>query len=114
MRTIGVVTVSRSDYGIYLPILRRIEEESELELRLYVGGMHLAPQFGYTAQWIEADGYEIAGRVEMLEVSDEPEGISKSIGRGVIGFAQCYAEGAPDILMVLGDRFEMFAAAAAA
>jgi len=114
MRTIGIVTVSRSDYGIYLPILERIERDPDLALSLYVGGMHLDSGFGHTADWIERDGFDVAGRVEMLEASDAPEGISRSIGRGVAGFAECFAAGAPDILVVLGDRFEMFAAAVAA
>ena len=114
MRTIGVVTVARSDYGIYLPVLREIQADSDLELFLIVGGMHLSPEFGLTVEAIEQDGFEIAERVEMLVSSDTPEGIAKSMGLGAIGFAQAYARRKPDILMVLGDRFEMHAAALAA
>ena len=114
MRTIGVVTVARSDYGIYLPILRKIQGDPELKLHLIVGGMHLAPEFGHTVEEIEADGFAIGERVEMLLSSDSPAGIAKSIGLGVIGFAQVYAAFRPDILVVLGDRFEMYAAAVAA
>ncbi len=114
MRTIGVVTVSRSDYGSYLPVLREIREDPGLKLHLIVSGMHLSPEFGLTARAIEADGFEINDCVEMLLSSDTPEGISKSMGLGLIGFAQSYACFRPDILLVLGDRFEMHAAALAA
>jgi UDP-hydrolysing UDP-N-acetyl-D-glucosamine 2-epimerase len=114
MRTIGVVTVARSDYGIYLPVLRKIQADDELELRLFVSGMHLAPEFGQTVDAIEADGFEIAERVEMLLASDTPEAVAKSMGQGVIGFAEVYARCRSDILLVLGDRFEMHAAALAA
>ena len=114
MRTIGVVTVSRSDYGIYLPVLKRIQEEPELRLHLIVSGMHLSPEFGLTERAIEQDGFEINERIEMLLSSDTPEGIAKSMGLGTIGFAQAFARFLPDILVVLGDRFEMYAAALAA
>ena len=114
MRTIGVVTVARSDYGIYLPILHRIVSEPELQLSLYVSGMHLSPEFGHTVSAIEQDGFEIAERVEMLLSSDTPEAVAKSMGLGVIGFAQAFARQRPDLLLVLGDRFEMYAAALAA
>jgi UDP-hydrolysing UDP-N-acetyl-D-glucosamine 2-epimerase len=113
-RRIGVVTVARSDYGIYLPILRRIQEEPDLELLLLVGGMHLSPEFGMTVNILEADGFKSAARVEMLLSSDSPEGIAKSVGVGVMGFAQAYAQLKPDLLLMLGDRFEMLSAAVAA
>ena len=114
MRTIGVVTVARSDYGIYLPLLREVQEDPDLRLHLIVAGMHLSPEFGLTVKAIETDGFEIGERVEMLLSSDTPEGIAKSMGLGTIGFAQAYARFRPDILVVLGDRFEMHAAAVAA
>src|SRR5215213_260435 len=114
MRTVCVVTAARSDYGIYLPVLRKIEADPELRLHLIVSGMHLAPEFGLTVKAIEADGFEIAERVEMLVASDSPEAVAKSMGLGAIGFAQTYSRLRPDILLVLGDRFEMHAAALAA
>ena len=114
MRTVGVVTVGRSDYGLYLPILRRIQGDQELKLYLFVAGMHLSPEFGRTVEVIEKDGFEIVARVEMLLSADTPESIAKSIGLGLIGFAQAYARLRPDILLVLGDRFEMHAAVLAA
>jgi UDP-hydrolysing UDP-N-acetyl-D-glucosamine 2-epimerase len=114
VRRIGLVTVARSDYGIYLPILRKIQSDPDLDLQLIVSGMHLSTEFGLTLELIKADGFEISDRVEMLLSSDTPEGIAKSMGLGVIGFAQVYAHRRPDILMVLGDRFEMYAATIAA
>lgn len=114
MRTIGVVTTSRADYGIYLPLLLRLSKDPDLETRLFVTGMHLSPDFGLTVQAIEADGFAIQERVEILLASDTPEAIAKSMGLGTIGFAQAYSRWRPDILIVLGDRFEMHAAAVAA
>ena len=114
MRTIAAVTVARSDYGIYLPILRRIQTDPDLRLYLLVSGMHLSPEFGLTVKTIEADGFEIGERVQMLLAADTPEAIAKSLGLAVIGFAQAYARRRPDILLVLGDRFDMYAAALAA
>jgi UDP-hydrolysing UDP-N-acetyl-D-glucosamine 2-epimerase len=113
LRTIAVVTVSRSDYGIYLPVLRRIQQEPDLRLQLIVSGMHLSPEFGLTATDIEADAFPIGDRVEMLLASDSPEAVAKSMGIGTIGFAQAYSRLRPDILVVLGDRFEMHAAVVA-
>ena len=110
MRTIGVVTVARSDYGIYRPILRRIQADPDLRLRLLVAGMHLSPEFGTTVREIEADGFEVAERVEMTLSSDSPQGVAQSMGLGTIGFAQAYSRCPIDILLVLGDRFEMHSA----
>jgi UDP-hydrolysing UDP-N-acetyl-D-glucosamine 2-epimerase len=114
MRTIGLVTVARSDYGIYLPVLREIQAHPGLRLQILVSGMHLSPEFGLTVKEIEAEGFPIRDRVEMLLSSDTPEGIAKSLGLGVLGFAQVFGRFRPDILVVLGDRFEMYVAALAA
>ena len=114
MRTIGVVTGSRSDYGSVRPILRKIQESPQLRLHLFVTGMHLAYEFGLTVRMIEADGFKITDRIEMLLSSDTPAGIATSMGVGVTGFAQAYARVRPDLLVVIGDRFEMLAAALAA
>jgi UDP-hydrolysing UDP-N-acetyl-D-glucosamine 2-epimerase len=114
MRTIGVVTTGRADYGIYTPVLRLIQADPELKLHLIVSGMHLSPEFGMTVNLILSDGFEIGDRVETLLSSDSPEGIAKSMGLAVIGFSQVYARSEIDLLVVLGDRFEMHAAALAA
>ncbi len=114
MTRLGFVTVARSDYGIYLPLLRRAAQVPGLTWGLYVTGMHLSPASGMTVQAIEADGFPILDRVHMLMASDAPEGITLSIGQGVEGFARSFARHRPDLLVVLGDRFEMMAAALAA
>lgn len=114
MRTIGVVTTSRADYSIYRPLLEAIRDDPELQLRLLVSGMHLSPECGLTVRDIEADGFEIADRVEVLLSSDTPHAISKAMGLGLIGFAQVFSRWRPDLLVILGDRFEMHSVALAA
>lgn len=111
MRTVGVVTTSRADYGIYYPILHQIEAAPDLQLHLIVSGSHLSPEFGLTVKDIE---FEIGDRVETLLSADTPTAISKSMALGVIGFAQSFARLQPDILLVLGDRYEMHSAVLAA
>jgi len=109
-----VVTGTRADYGPLHGIIKEIEEDEQLELQLITTGMHLSPEFGFTYQEIEKDGFLIAEQVEMLLSSDTPVGIAKSVGLGVIGFADVFARLQPDLLVLLGDRFEMLAAAQAA
>lgn len=96
-----------------MPVLRRLNAHSELALHLIVTGAHLSPEFGLTIEAIEPE-FEIGERIEMLLSSDTPEGLSKSLGLGVIGFAESFSRKRPDILLVLGDRFEMHAAVLAA
>lgn len=114
MRSVAVVTVARSDYGIYRPVLQAIRRSPSLALRLLVSGMHLAPEFGNSVEQIRADGFAPIEPVEMLLASDTPTGIATSIGLGVLGFAPLFARERPDLLLVLGDRFEMWAATIAA
>lgn len=114
MRSIGVITTSRADYSGYRPLLKAFEADPDISLKLYVSGMHLSPEFGLTVRSIENDGFEIAQRIEMLLSSDTPEAIAKSMGLGLIGFGQAFSKYRPDILVVLGDRYEMLAAALAA
>lgn len=110
MRTIALVTVARSDYSLYLPILRAIDADNALRLHLIASGAHFSREFGETVRAIESDGFLIGDRVEMLLESDSPEAIAKSMGLGTIGFAQVYERVKPDVILVLGDRFEMHAA----
>jgi UDP-hydrolysing UDP-N-acetyl-D-glucosamine 2-epimerase len=114
VRTIGVVTGARSDYSLLFPVLKLAAADSELKLLLFVTGMHLSPEFGLTVRVIEADGFDISERIDMLVASDTPGAISKSIGLGVIGFSQAYSRTRPDLLLVMGDRFETLAAVIAA
>jgi UDP-hydrolysing UDP-N-acetyl-D-glucosamine 2-epimerase len=114
VRKIAVVTVARSDYGIYGSVLRTIRDDAELELQIFATGMHLAPEFGRTVEMIERDGFTVHERVETLLAADTPSAIAKSTGLGVIGFAEVFARNRPDLLVVLGDRFDMYAPALAA
>lgn len=113
-KKILVVTGSRSEYGLFYNILKLIKSSKELDLLLVVTGMHLSPEFGYTVNEIIQDGFSISEQVEMVVSSDNPVGIAKSMGLGMIGFADCFKRLQPDLLLILGDRYEIFAAASAA
>lgn len=113
-RKICVVTGTRAEYGCMRWVLEGIRTTPGLELQLIATGMHMSPEFGLTYRVIEQDGFRIDRKVEMLLSSDTPVGIAKSMGLGLIGFGEALAELQPDVLFVLGDRFEIFAAAAAA
>jgi GDP/UDP-N,N'-diacetylbacillosamine 2-epimerase (hydrolysing) len=91
-----------------------VNQSEKLELQVVVTGMHLSPEFGLTYRDIESDGFKITRKVESLLSSDTPSGIAKSMGLGMIGFADALAELGPDLVLVLGDRYEIFAAASAA
>lgn len=113
-RKICVVTGSRADYGLLYWLMKGIAADPALELQVVATGMHLAPEFGLTVRQVEDDGFRVAARVEMLLSSDTPVAISKSLGLGVIGFADALQQLRPDVMVVLGDRFEILAAAQAA
>jgi UDP-hydrolysing UDP-N-acetyl-D-glucosamine 2-epimerase len=114
MRKIAIVTGTRAEYGLLYWIIKGINEDPELQLQLIVTGMHLSPEFGLTVKEIEKDGFPVAEKVEMLLSSDTETAISTSMGLGMIGFAKAYERLQPDMLLVLGDRFEILAAVSAA
>jgi GDP/UDP-N,N'-diacetylbacillosamine 2-epimerase (hydrolysing) len=114
MKKICVVTGTRAEYGIFYPLLNAMKEDSLFELKIVATGMHLSPEFGLTYREIEKDGFTIDEKVEMLLSSDTETGISKSIGIGILTFANVFERMRPDLLVVLGDRFETFAAALSA
>jgi UDP-hydrolysing UDP-N-acetyl-D-glucosamine 2-epimerase len=114
MRRVAVVSTGRSDYSIYRPLLQAIAGHPELMLQVLITGMHLDPRFGHTADQVEKDGFPIAARIPVLQDNDTPHGVAAAMAAGVAGFAAHYAASPPDLLVVLGDRFEMFAAALAA
>ena len=112
-RKICVVTGTRAEYGLLYWLMKEIEEDNNLELQLIVTGMHLSPEFGLTYKEIEKD-FKIDKKIEMLLSSDTSIGISKSMGLAQISFAEAYQELEPDIVVVLGDRYETFSAVSAA
>jgi UDP-hydrolysing UDP-N-acetyl-D-glucosamine 2-epimerase len=113
-RKICVVTGTRAEYGILYWLMQAIVEDHSLELQVLVTGMHLSPEFGLTYKLIEQDGFVINEKVEMLLSSDTAVGITKSVGLATIGIADALDRLKPDILVVLGDRYEILAAAQAA
>lgn len=113
-RRICVVTGTRAEYGLLSGLMKRIEAAESLKLQLIVTGAHLSPEFGLTFREVEADGFVIDKKVEMLLSSDTATGISKSMGVAMIGFADALSELNPDLLVVLGDRYEVFCAVSSA
>jgi GDP/UDP-N,N'-diacetylbacillosamine 2-epimerase (hydrolysing) len=113
MKKVCVVTGTRAEYGLLRWVMEGIKGSPQMRLQLIATGMHLSPEFGLTYRDIEADGFVIDRKVEMLLSSDTSVGVTKSMGLGICGFADAFAELRPDMLLVLGDRFEMFAAASA-
>lgn len=112
-RKICVVTGTRAEYGLLYWLMKEIEADSELELQLIVTGMHLSPEFGLTYKEIEKE-FKIDKKIEMLLSSDTSIGISKSMGLAQISFAEAYEELKLDVVVVLGDRYEIFSAVSAA
>jgi GDP/UDP-N,N'-diacetylbacillosamine 2-epimerase (hydrolysing) len=113
-RKICVVTGTRAEFGLLRWVMQAVLDTPGLELQVIATGMHLSPEFGLTYREIEQSGFSIDAKVEMLLSADTATGVTKSMGLGLIGFADAYAGLKPDLIVVLGDRFEIFAAAAAA
>ena len=114
MKKVCVITGTRAEYGLLYWTLKALEKEPKIDLQICVTGMHLSPEFGLTYQQIEADGFTIDYKVETLLSSDTGTAIAKSIGLGTIGFADAFQQLQPDIVLVVGDRFEILAATTAA
>jgi UDP-N-acetylglucosamine 2-epimerase (non-hydrolysing) len=111
MKKIAVFTGTRAEYGLLSPLMRSLQEQPGVCLQVIVSGMHLAPQFGETWRVIESDGFAIDAKVEMLLASDSACGVAKSIGVGVLGFADALERLQPECLVILGDRYEALAIA---
>ena len=111
MKKICVITGTRAEYGLLKWLMLGIDKSSDLQLQIIATGMHLSPEFGLTYKEIEKDDFSIDKKIEMLVSSDTPNGISKSIGLGMIGFSDALYELCPDAVVVLGDRFEILSAA---
>lgn len=114
MKKIAVFTGTRAEYGLLYWLLKDIQAHPSLELQILVSAMHLSPEFGMTYEQIESDGFNIAEKVEMLLSSNSAVGTVKSMGLGTIGFADALDRMKPDLMIILGDRFEALAAAQAA
>lgn len=113
-RKICIITGSRAEYGLLRPLLCEIKNDSALTLQLIATGMHLSRDFGFTYKEIEKDGFIINQKVDIKLSSDSPSGIAKSMGTGILEFTKVYKKIRPDIIVVLGDRFEIFSAVIAA
>jgi len=113
-RKICVITGGRAEYGLLCWIMQGIRDDPDLDLQLLVTGMHLSPAFGSTYIDIERDGFQIDAKVPVLTELDTPVGVARSMGLGLAGFAQTFADLKPDVIVVLGDRYEIFSAVAAA
>lgn len=113
-RKICIITGSRAEYGLLKPLIDEIKGDVSLHLQLIVTGMHLSPEFGLTINEIHKDGFFVDDKIEILLNSDTPVGTSKSMGLAMISFAETYSRLQPDIIVVLGDRFEIFSAVASA
>lgn len=110
-KKVTVFTGTRAEYGLLYWLLKDIQSDKELSLQLLVSGMHLSPEFGETYRQIEKDGFKIDEKIEILLSSDSAVGTAKSMGLGVLGFADALSRLSPDVLVILGDRFEALAAA---
>lgn len=113
-KKVCVVTGTRAEYGLLKELINKINKDEEVELQLIVTGMHLSPEFGLTYKQIEEDGFFIDEKIEILLSSDTDIGISKSMGLALISFSETYQRLKPDMVVVLGDRYEILAATIAA
>lgn len=114
MKRIAVVTSTRAEYGILTPLIRAIDNDDELELDLIVTGEHLSREDGNTVSFIENDGFLIAHKIPILVKGNTPYSISLTMANAIKGFAECFEENRPDMMVILGDRTEMLGIASAA
>lgn len=114
MKKISILTATRAEYGLLRPIIKKLIGVSEFDVHVVVTGAHLSPEFGLTYRDIEQDGIEIDEKIEMLVSADTPAAISKSMGLAMISFADYFERLKPDMLIVLGDRYETLAVCTAA
>lgn len=114
MKRVCVITGTRAEYGLLKPLIKKVDEDEQFELQLIATGMHLSPEFGLTYKEIEQDGFVINEKIEILLSSDSSIGISKSMGLAMVSFSECFSRLQPNLIIVLGDRYEIFAAVSTA
>ena len=114
MRKIAVFTGTRAEYGLLYWVIKGLQLEKDVDLQLFVGGMHLSREFGFTVEQIEADGFNITERLDFLLSSDSSEAIAKSMALALMSASEAFNRHRPDLLVILGDRFEAMAIAQAA
>lgn len=114
MKKIVVLTATRAEYGLLVPVIKKLRDNAELTVSIAVTGAHLSPEFGMTVKEIIKDGFQIEKKIEILLSSDTPTAISKSMGLAMISFAEYFEESSPDAVLVFGDRYEILAVCCAA
>lgn len=114
MKTICVLTATRAEYGLLLPVIKELQKLKNIQTKIVATGAHLSPEFGMTVNEIEADGIIVDKKIEILLSADSPRAVSKTMGLAMISFADYFAESRPDALLVLGDRYEVLAVCCAA
>jgi len=113
-KKVCVLTATRAEYGLLRPVIKRLRDDELFDVRIAVTGAHLSPEFGLTYKEIEEDDFPIDKKIEILLSSDTPSSISKSMGLAMLGFADYFSQSKPDLLLVLGDRYETLAVCCAA
>jgi len=114
MKKIWIVTGSRAEYGLLKPLAEKIKNDGRFKLEIIATGQHLASQYGLTLREIEQDGFKVSKKVKMLVPGDSQRSIAQSVSLGIFKFGEVFSKERPDLLIMLGDRFEIFAAASAA
>lgn len=111
MNKIAIVTATRAEYGLLKPVIRRVSNDKDLQLDLIVTGTHLSVKYGHTVDEIIEDGFSISHKIPILEKGNRPIDVSLSVANAIKGFANCFIEDRPDLLVILGDRTEMLGVA---
>lgn len=114
MNRIAIITATRAEYGLLTPLIKKVYNDNELTLNLIVTGTHLSDQYGHTIDDIYKDGFPIAHEISILEKDNTPQGVSLTMANAIRGFAKCFHEDRPDMVVILGDRTEMLGIVAAA
>jgi GDP/UDP-N,N'-diacetylbacillosamine 2-epimerase (hydrolysing) len=113
MKKVGIITTSRADYSIFLPLLKELEADCDIILTIFAMGMHVSPKFGFTVERIKSDGFDTIILSDSLRYGDSSYGVSRSTGETLVNMSQALSDFPQNIIICLGDRFEMFGAVSA-